>query len=52
MPILLGDRDAIERTARAMNISLDEIEIEDPATLRAARRVCALHVGEAPAQRA
>ncbi|HEY4130483.1 MAG TPA: NADP-dependent malic enzyme, partial [Gemmatimonadaceae bacterium] len=31
-PILLGNRDAIESKARAMNVSLDDIEIEDPAT--------------------
>ena len=31
-PILLGDRAAIERLATAMNISLAEIQIEDPAT--------------------
>jgi malate dehydrogenase (oxaloacetate-decarboxylating)(NADP+) len=34
MPILLGDRKAIEQKARAMNIPLDEIVIEDPATSR------------------
>ena len=31
-PILLGNRDAIEQKARAMNVPLDEIAIEDPAT--------------------
>jgi malate dehydrogenase (oxaloacetate-decarboxylating)(NADP+) len=31
-PILLGNRDAIEMKARAMNVPLDEIAIEDPAT--------------------
>ncbi|HWH49935.1 MAG TPA: NADP-dependent malic enzyme [Gemmatimonadaceae bacterium] len=31
-PILLGNRDTIEQKARAMNLSLDEIAIEDPAT--------------------
>jgi len=31
-PILLGNRDVIERTANAAGISLDELEIEDPAT--------------------
>jgi malate dehydrogenase (oxaloacetate-decarboxylating)(NADP+) len=31
-PILLGNRDVIERTAKAAGISLDELEIEDPAT--------------------
>ncbi|HEY4139309.1 MAG TPA: phosphate acyltransferase, partial [Casimicrobiaceae bacterium] len=31
-PTLLGNRDAIQTIARAMNVSLDEIEIEDPAT--------------------
>jgi malate dehydrogenase (oxaloacetate-decarboxylating)(NADP+) len=31
-PILLGNRAAIERMAEAMNISLAEIQIEDPAT--------------------
>jgi malate dehydrogenase (oxaloacetate-decarboxylating)(NADP+) len=34
MPILLGDRKSIEQRARAMNIPLDEIAIEDPATSR------------------
>ena len=34
MPILLGDRKSIEQKARAMNIPLDEIVIEDPATSR------------------
>jgi len=34
MPILLGDRKAIEQKALAMNIPLDEIVIEDPATSR------------------
>src|SRR5262249_8159421 len=32
LPILLGNRAIIERTAAAINISLDDIEIEDPAT--------------------
>jgi malate dehydrogenase (oxaloacetate-decarboxylating)(NADP+) len=32
MPTLLGRRDVIEDCARRANISLDEIEIEDPAT--------------------
>jgi len=32
LPILLGNRDAIEQKARGMNVPLDEIEIEDPAT--------------------
>jgi malate dehydrogenase (oxaloacetate-decarboxylating)(NADP+) len=32
LPILLGNRDAIEQRARGMNVPLDEIEIEDPAT--------------------
>jgi malate dehydrogenase (oxaloacetate-decarboxylating)(NADP+) len=32
MPTLLGRREAIEECARKANISLDEIEIEDPAT--------------------
>jgi len=31
-PILLGNRETIEQKARAMNLSLDEIAIEDPAT--------------------
>jgi malate dehydrogenase (oxaloacetate-decarboxylating)(NADP+) len=31
-PILLGNRDAIEQKARGMNVPLDEIVIEDPAT--------------------
>src|SRR5215211_1253129 len=31
-PILLGNRDAIEQKARAMNVSLEDIEIDDPAT--------------------
>jgi malate dehydrogenase (oxaloacetate-decarboxylating)(NADP+) len=31
-PILLGNRDVIEQKARAANIPLDDIEIEDPAT--------------------
>jgi malate dehydrogenase (oxaloacetate-decarboxylating)(NADP+) len=31
-PILLGNRGAIERTASQMNVSLDEIEIEDPSS--------------------
>jgi malate dehydrogenase (oxaloacetate-decarboxylating)(NADP+) len=31
-PILLGNRDAIEQKARAMNVPLDQIAIEDPAT--------------------
>lgn len=31
-PILLGDREAIETKARAMNVPLEDIEIEDPAT--------------------
>ncbi|HET7374712.1 MAG TPA: NADP-dependent malic enzyme [Gemmatimonadaceae bacterium] len=31
-PILLGDRETIERKARGMNVPLDEIEIDDPAT--------------------
>src|SRR5438477_1851825 len=31
-PILLGNRAAIERAASQMNASLDEIEIEDPAS--------------------
>jgi malate dehydrogenase (oxaloacetate-decarboxylating)(NADP+) len=31
-PILLGNREVIERTAAAAGISLEEIEIEDPAT--------------------
>src|SRR5215475_6067420 len=34
MPILLGDCKMIEQKARAMNIPLDEIAIEDPATSR------------------
>ncbi len=34
MPILLGDRKSIEQKARAMNVPLDEIAIEDPATSR------------------
>ena len=32
MPILLGDRERIESIARSGGISLEEIEIEDPAT--------------------
>src|SRR5689334_904152 len=32
MPTLLGRREVIEECARRANISLDEIEIEDPAT--------------------
>jgi malate dehydrogenase (oxaloacetate-decarboxylating)(NADP+) len=32
IPILLGNRDAIEQKARGMNVPLDEITIEDPAT--------------------
>ena len=31
-PILLGDREEIERKARGMNVPLDEIQIADPAT--------------------
>jgi malate dehydrogenase (oxaloacetate-decarboxylating)(NADP+) len=31
-PILLGDREEIERKARAMNVPLDDIQIADPAT--------------------
>ncbi|MGE5732443.1 MAG: NADP-dependent malic enzyme [Gemmatimonas sp.] len=31
-PILLGNREAIEQKARGMNVPLDEIAIEDPAT--------------------
>ena len=31
-PILLGDRETIERKARGMNVPLDEILIDDPAT--------------------
>ena len=31
-PILLGDREEIERKARGMNVPLDEIHIADPAT--------------------
>src|SRR5689334_20223857 len=31
-PILLGNRDVIERTALASGIPLDDLEIEDPAT--------------------
>jgi malate dehydrogenase (oxaloacetate-decarboxylating)(NADP+) len=31
-PILLGNRAAIERTASQMNVSLDDIEIEDPSS--------------------
>ena len=31
-PILLGDREEIERKARGMNVPLDEIQIVDPAT--------------------
>src|SRR5438045_9509593 len=31
-PILLGNRAAIERAASQMNASLDDIEIEDPAS--------------------
>jgi len=31
-PILLGNRDAIEQKARGMNVPLDDIVIEDPAT--------------------
>ena len=31
-PILLGDREEIERKARGMNLPLDEIQIVDPAT--------------------
>ena len=31
LPILLGNRAAIERAASQMNVSLDEIEIEDPS---------------------
>ena len=31
-PILLGNRDAIQQKARGMNVPLDEITIEDPAT--------------------
>jgi malate dehydrogenase (oxaloacetate-decarboxylating)(NADP+) len=31
-PILLGNRDVIEQRARAANIPLDDIQIEDPAT--------------------
>jgi len=31
-PILLGNRDVIDRNARAAGISLEELEIEDPAT--------------------
>jgi len=33
-PTLLGNREAIEQRARAMNVSLEDIEIEDPATSR------------------
>jgi malate dehydrogenase (oxaloacetate-decarboxylating)(NADP+) len=31
-PILLGDREEIERKARGMNVPLDDIQIVDPAT--------------------
>ena len=31
-PILLGDREEIERKARGMNVPLDDIQIADPAT--------------------
>jgi len=31
-PILLGNREVIERTAQSAGISLDELQIEDPAT--------------------
>src|SRR5215831_10189189 len=31
-PILLGNREVIERTARAAGISVEDLEIEDPAT--------------------
>jgi malate dehydrogenase (oxaloacetate-decarboxylating)(NADP+) len=31
-PVLLGRRDVIERTAADAHVSLDEVEIEDPAT--------------------
>jgi malate dehydrogenase (oxaloacetate-decarboxylating)(NADP+) len=31
-PILLGNREVIERTARSAGIPLDDLEIEDPAT--------------------
>ena len=31
-PILLGNRDAIEQKARGMNVPVDDIVIEDPAT--------------------
>src|ERR1051325_5252509 len=31
-PILLGNRETIEQKARAMNVPLDDIEIDDPAT--------------------
>ena len=33
-PTLLGNREAIELRARAMNVSLDDIDIVDPATSR------------------
>jgi len=32
MPTLLGNRKTIEQHARAMNVSLEDIEIDDPAT--------------------
>jgi malate dehydrogenase (oxaloacetate-decarboxylating)(NADP+) len=32
LPILLGDRETIEQKARAMNVPLDDIKIEDVAT--------------------
>jgi malate dehydrogenase (oxaloacetate-decarboxylating)(NADP+) len=31
-PILLGNREVIEQKARAMNVGLDDVTIEDPAT--------------------
>ncbi len=35
MPMLLGDRDVIEAKAREMNISLEDIVIEDPINVAA-----------------
>ena len=48
-PILLGNRAAIERTAAAMNVSLEDIAIEDPAT--APRREAYAHFMWAKRQR-
>ena len=51
-PILLGNAKAIEEYARAFNIPLEGIEIEDPADVAAARGVRAATCGHAGSARA